>query len=59
LFLVPNGETESWWRQGPAEKPKWILAALNALAEHPKEFEEVQKFILEAHQALASQELSS
>jgi predicted ATPase len=31
LFIVPVGELERWWRNGPSDKAKWLQAALGEL----------------------------
>ncbi len=34
LFLVPRGELECWWREGPAtNKPEWVIHALTKIEE--------------------------
>lgn len=33
LFIVPNGELESWWRAGPGEKNEWAIKALDQIKE--------------------------
>jgi hypothetical protein len=45
LFLVPEGELEGWWRQGPADKNEWVIAAISKIAEDPEPFETVSKFM--------------
>jgi hypothetical protein len=35
LFLVPVGELECWWREGPAAKNEWFLAAMKKVTEDP------------------------
>jgi hypothetical protein len=52
LFLVPKGELEGWWRDGPAAKREWIMAAINRLNENPGEFADAQGFIKQICQYL-------
>lgn len=35
LFLIPNGELESFWRAGPANKNEWIIAVLEKIKTEP------------------------
>jgi len=45
LFLLPVGELEGWWRDGPATKRDWIVAALEALSSTPSAFPEARSFV--------------
>ena len=45
LFLVPKGELEGWWRDGPAVKRDWIAAAIDKLSSVRDDFAEVQTFM--------------
>jgi hypothetical protein len=45
LFLVPCGELEGWWRNGPASKCDWIVSALTKLRVESNEFAEAEEFI--------------
>lgn len=47
LFIIPNGELESWWREGPAKKSEWITEALNEIQNNQETFEEANKFLTE------------
>ena len=49
LFIVPIGEMEAWWRDGSADKNKWILEALTAVSKNLSPFEEVSKFMTQVH----------
>lgn len=45
LFVVPRGELEGWWREGPANnKSEWIIQALTKL-EESNDIAEVDPFI--------------
>jgi hypothetical protein len=45
LFLVPTGELEGWWHQGPANKSDWIFQALVKLDE-TDEIADVDRFAI-------------
>jgi len=45
LFLVPEGELEGWWRDGPPDKQEWIRSALDHLRESPRHFAAAQTFM--------------
>ena len=45
LFIVPNGELESWWRAGPANKKDWIIEVLNELSKNRSSFKEASEFM--------------
>ncbi len=47
LFLVPQGELESWWRGGATTKKLWILDALKQIQTEPNNFEEAEKFVID------------
>jgi hypothetical protein len=46
LFLVPKGELERWWREGPQDKSEWILQAIPKLEDEPSTFQEASDFIM-------------
>jgi energy-coupling factor transporter ATP-binding protein EcfA2 len=45
LFLVPAGEIESWWRDGPADKSEWFPKAIEELARNEGAFSESIEFM--------------
>jgi ABC-type transporter Mla maintaining outer membrane lipid asymmetry ATPase subunit MlaF len=45
LFLVPKGELEGWWRDGPAGKRVWIVAAIERLNTNCGDFVDAQSFV--------------
>ncbi len=45
LFLVPGGELESWWRDGPATKKDWIIDAIQHLGRQQNDFNEAIRFV--------------
>lgn len=46
FYIVPEGELESWWRQGPATKAEWIIAAIDLINSDPDSFVEAEQFLL-------------
>ena len=44
LFIVPKGEMESWWREGPGNKNEWATQVLDKIAEG-KPFDDVENFM--------------
>lgn len=48
LFIVREGELESFWREGPASKSDWIVAAIERMNSHPDSFQEADAFIKRA-----------
>mgnify|MGYP000885809280 CR=1 FL=1 len=44
VFLVPVGELEGWFPQGPADKPEWFAAALHELGSAPDTLPELTDF---------------
>lgn len=45
LFLVPEGELERWWREGPSDKNMWIAQAIPKLNEDPLTFKAAADFV--------------
>jgi hypothetical protein len=45
LFIVPNGEMESWDKSLSAVKPDWIIEALVNIASNSASFAEAANFI--------------
>lgn len=45
LFLVPAGELECWWPQGPREKSGWILDAIKKVMEDETSLPEATEFM--------------
>ena len=45
LFLVPAGELECWWPEGPALKNEWFLAAIKKVIEDEKSLKEATDFM--------------
>ena len=45
LFLVPEGELEGWWPEGPADKEKWAAEAIPRINSEPSAFSEPRKFV--------------
>lgn len=45
LFLVPVGELECWWREGPAAKNEWFLPAIKEIMEHDHSLPEATAFM--------------
>jgi hypothetical protein len=45
LFLVPIGELECWWREGPAEKAEWAVEAIRKVTEDPHSMAEATAFV--------------
>jgi predicted ATPase len=48
LFLVPEGELESWWRGGPANKSDWAREALRHVSDAPGDFVSALTFVKRA-----------
>ncbi len=46
LFLVPQGELESWWRDGPADKREWIQSVIEEVVSDNPLLSESSKFVL-------------
>jgi len=46
LFIIPNGELESWWRAGPSNKSEWIIEALEKLHRDDSEFVDAEDFMI-------------
>jgi len=44
-FLVPKGELECWWRDGPATKREWVTAALSKFGAEPNELKDAREFV--------------
>lgn len=45
LFLVPVGELECWWREGPASKSEWFLPAIKRVTEDANSMPEAADFM--------------
>jgi energy-coupling factor transporter ATP-binding protein EcfA2 len=45
LFLVPRGELESWWPEGPTDKSEWFPKAVDELARNEGAFGESTEFM--------------
>ena len=45
LFLVPKGELEGWWPEGPPDKGKWIAKAIPRIQSEPTTFSEPRGFV--------------
>ncbi len=45
LFLVPVGELEGWWPEGPATKAEWIVDAFRMLETSPSQARASAQFI--------------
>ncbi len=45
LFLVPAGELECWWPQGPREKSGWFLDAIKKVVEDETSLPEATEFM--------------
>ena len=45
IFIVPVGELEGWWREGPPDKSDWAIAAIKKIEEDPGPFEAAIRFI--------------
>jgi AAA domain, putative AbiEii toxin, Type IV TA system len=47
IFVVPVGELECWWRQGPANKAEWFPAAIRRIDEDQSSMPEAAAFMTE------------
>lgn len=45
LFLVPVGELECWWREGPASKSEWFVPAIKRVTEDANSMPEAADFM--------------
>ena len=45
LFLVPVGELECWWPQGPPTKNEWFLAAIKKIMQDENSLPEATEFM--------------
>ncbi len=45
LFLVPNGELEGWWHDGPSDKGPWFSAAIEELFSNGSSFGDASAFM--------------
>jgi len=52
LFIVPEGELERWWREGPPDKAEWICQAIGQINNQPQLFSEASKFMAEVRRFL-------
>lgn len=55
LFLVPTGELESWWLDGPADKKDWLLPAVQEIEVSNPDLEIVLQFMDSVQRYLSSQ----
>ena len=46
IFVIENGELESWWREGPSDKLEWILKAITRVQKDQGSFVEAEKFLI-------------
>ena len=56
LFLVPKGEMESWWLEGPAsDKMEWFNQAIEEISTNSASFAEASKFMEDVYHYLKGQ----
>lgn len=56
LHVVPFGELEGWWPNGPTEKNEWLSGALGRMRSVPEEFREARAFVQCVSESLAEQQ---
>lgn len=58
LFIVPTGELESWWREGPGKKEVWFLKAVEEIFSNDSSFREASDFMVEVWNHLYGRSVS-
>lgn len=54
LHLVPKGDLEGWWHEGPPDKAAWFVRAVEELESDPATFDDAVAFMREVRDSLAA-----